>query len=62
MLINAGLTNLAKAAFRRPRPYVFNPNWDANRTVKSGDRSSLLSGHTSGSAAGSFFFASVFSD
>ena len=62
MLINAGLTNLSKAIFRRPRPYVFDPAWDANRTVNSSDRSSLLSGHTSGAAAGSFFFARVFAD
>ncbi|PHI21322.1 hypothetical protein CEQ90_02675 [Lewinellaceae bacterium SD302] len=62
MMINAGLTNISKAAFKRPRPYVFDPTWNPNRTLKSSDRASLLSGHTSGAATGSFFFASVFSD
>lgn len=62
MLINQGLTNFSKAAFRRPRPYVFNPEWETSRPVMSADRSSLISGHTSGAAAGAFFFARVFAD
>jgi len=62
MLVNQAVTNFSKAAFRRPRPYVFAPGWATTRKVLSGDRSSLISGHTSGAAAGAFFFASVFSD
>lgn len=62
MLVNQGLTNLSKAVFRRPRPYVFAPDWSSDRRVLSGDVSSMVSGHTSGAAAGSFFFARVFSD
>jgi membrane-associated phospholipid phosphatase len=62
MLVNQAVTNFSKAAFRRPRPYVFAPGWAANRKVLSGDRSSMISGHTSGAAAGAFFFARVFSD
>lgn len=62
MLINGGLTNLSKATFRRPRPYVYDPNWAPDRLVKSTDRTSMVSGHTSGAAAGAFFFARTFSD
>lgn len=62
MLLTSGLTNLTKASFRRSRPYVFAPDWDPDRPLKSGDRASFLSGHTSLAAAGSFFFATVFSD
>lgn len=62
MLLTSGLTNLTKTSFRRSRPYVFAPDWDPDRPLTSGDRASFLSGHTSLSAAGSFFFATVFSD
>lgn len=62
MLLASGLTNLTKTSFRRSRPYVFAPDWDPDRPLASGDRASLVSGHTSLSAAGSFFFATVFSD
>lgn len=62
MLVNQGITNVTKAAFKRSRPYVFNPAWASDRPVYSGDRSSMISGHTSGAAAGAFFFARVFSD
>lgn len=62
MAINGGLTNLSKATFLRPRPYVFDENWDPERILSSGDRAAFVSGHTSGSAAGAFFFARVFSD
>lgn len=62
MLVNQGITNVTKASFKRSRPYVLNPEWAEERPVYSGDRSSMISGHTSGAAAGSFFFARVFSD
>ncbi len=62
MLVNQGLTNVTKASFKRSRPYVLNPEWSPDRPVYSGDRSSMISGHTSGAAAGAFFFARVFSD
>lgn len=62
MLVNQAVTNFSKAAFLRPRPYVFAPDWAVNRKVLSNDRASMVSGHTSGSAAGTFFFARVFSD
>jgi membrane-associated phospholipid phosphatase len=62
MLVNQGITNLTKASFQRCRPYVLNPDWNPDRLILSGDRSSMVSGHTSGSAAGAFFFARVFAD
>lgn len=62
MLITSGLTNLSKTAFHRTRPYVFAPDWEPDRPLDSGDRASFVSGHTSLAAAGSFFFARVFTD
>lgn len=62
MAINGGLTNISKSIFQRPRPYVFDENWDPVRILSSNDRAAFVSGHTSGSAAGTFFFARVFSD
>lgn len=62
MLVNQGITNFTKAVFHRPRPYVLNPEWAPERLVYSGDQSSMISGHTSGAAAGAFFFARVFAD
>lgn len=62
MAINGGLTNISKSAFLRPRPYVLNKDWDPEQILTSADRAAFVSGHTSGSAAGAFFFAKVFSD
>ena len=62
MAITGGITSITKAGFLRVRPYVYAPDWDPNQPLESGDRASFLSGHTSLSAAGSFFFARVFAD
>lgn len=62
MVITGGITSMTKAGFLRTRPYVLSPEWDPNQPLESGDRASFISGHTSLSAAGSFFFARVFSD
>lgn len=62
MMIAGGLTNITKAGFARPRPYVYGPEWVPGTVLKSGDRAAFVSGHTSLSAAGSFFFARVFTD
>lgn len=62
ILLTSAITNLTKTSFRRSRPYVFAPDWEPDRPLASGDRASFLSGHTSLCAAGSFFFARVFSD
>jgi len=62
MAIAGGLTNVTKASFARPRPYVYGPEWTPDRRLKSGDRASFLSGHTTLSATGAWFFARVFAD
>ena len=62
MALVGGITNVTKASFGRARPYVYGSNWDPAEPLRSGDRASFLSGHTSLSAAGSFFFARVFAD
>lgn len=62
MLINQGFTDIIKSISLRPRPYVFDENLPPSTVLRSNDRASFLSGHTSGSAAASFFFARVFSD
>lgn len=62
MAINYGLTNIIKATSRRPRPYVFEEGLDPGTIISSNDRASFLSGHTSVSTTGGFFFARVFAD
>lgn len=62
MAIAGGLTNITKAGFGRARPYVYGPDWIPGTELATGDRASMVSGHTSLSAAGSFFFARVFAD
>lgn len=60
--INLGLTDIIKSTALRPRPYVFDENLAPETVLSNGDRAAFLSGHTSGTAAGSFFFARVFAD
>ena len=62
MLINQALTDISKYTVLRPRPYVWTEGFPANRALNSNDQASFFSGHTSGSAAATFFFARVFSD
>ncbi len=60
-----GLFTIAKFTTNRPRPYVYNPDTTkvsiGTRSGK-GSRQSFFSGHTSQTAAASFFFAKVISD
>ena len=60
--INGGLTALAKSTFKRPRPYVFNENVDEGLKMSGSARAAFISGHTSITAANTFFIAKVFSD
>lgn len=62
MALNQGLTNIVKSSAKRPRPYVFDENLDPATIIRSNDRASFLSGHTSTSAAAGFFFARTFAD
>jgi membrane-associated phospholipid phosphatase len=62
-LVNFVVTDLTKNLVQRPRPYVYNPEFQSG-TGEFGvnARKSFFSGHTSFSAANSFFFAKVFAD
>lgn len=62
MAFTSGMTYIIKSTALRPRPYVFDENLDPATVINSRDRAAFLSGHTSVSAAGGFFFARVFSD
>lgn len=62
IMINQGLTDIVKSTFRRPRPYVFDENLPPETILRRDDRAAFLSGHTSSTAAASFFFARVFTD
>lgn len=62
ILINTGLTTLSKYSFRRARPYVYNPEIPAEQKMTAVAQSSFISGHTSMTAANTFFAAKVFSD
>ena len=62
LALNQGLTNIVKSVALRPRPYVFDEKLDPSTVIRSNDRAAFLSGHTSTSAAGGFFFARAFAD
>jgi membrane-associated phospholipid phosphatase len=62
LLLQGGLTFLAKNSFSRTRPYVYNDNPDiplAQKMEKT-SRRSFYSGHTSSAFASMVFLASVF--
>ncbi len=63
--LNYGLTNIAKFTANRPRPYVYNPDTtkvSMGTRSGGGSRQSFFSGHTSQTAAATFFFAKAISD
>ena len=60
--INYGITNSVKDITNRPRPYVYNPEAPINVRTGHDSRESFFSGHTSTSAAMSFFVATVISN
>jgi len=62
MLLNSGLTHLAKSTVQRPRPFVYNSDVGLESKQSLHARSSFFSGHTSNVAASTFFAARVFSD
>ena len=61
-LVANGLTTLTKRLVARPRPFVFNENVDDEHKLDRGARYSFFSGHTSKTAAMSFFTAKVYAD
>jgi membrane-associated phospholipid phosphatase len=62
LLTASSLTLLTKYAARRTRPFVYNPDVPIDKKQTANARGSFFSGHTSLSAAGTFFAARVFSD
>ena len=62
MLINEGLTKVIKVSVRRNRPFTFNPSFEMDSKTNNNARQSFISGHTSNTAAASFFTAKVFHD
>lgn len=62
LMLSAGLTNTVKNTVRRPRPYAYNANVPMEIRMGKDARRSFFSGHTSTSAAATFFTAQVFSD
>jgi len=59
---NYGLTEIAKSSVNRPRPYVYNPEAPMGTRTGSFSKKSFFSGHTSQTAAASFYFAKVITD
>ncbi|MFY0654164.1 MAG: phosphatase PAP2 family protein [Cyclobacteriaceae bacterium] len=57
-----GLTNLSKNIVRRPRPFAYNPDTPLEKKFKLDTKRSFFSGHTSHTAAFTFFMAKVVSD
>ncbi|CAN5192820.1 hypothetical protein BH09BAC1_BH09BAC1_27590 [soil metagenome] len=63
MLINSSLTMMAKSAADHPRPYVYNSSENDNAKMEGKDPlRSFFSGHTSMTAASTFFMAKVWTD
>lgn len=60
--LNGGITFLTKSLSRRYRPYAYNTSFDIEERTRNKARRSFFSGHTSQSAALSFFTAKVFHD
>ena len=61
LFLNAGATLLSKYTFRRARPFAYNDNAPLEERLGNKAKTSLVSGHTSMSAANTFFVAQVFS-
>lgn len=61
-LINYGLTTTVKNLVNRYRPFVYNENAPTEDRTGAESRLSYYSGHTSHTAAFSFFFAKVIND
>lgn len=61
-LVNSGITEMVKSSVKRTRPYAYDPERSLESKLSKSTRKSFFSGHTSASAANSFFLAKVFSD
>jgi membrane-associated phospholipid phosphatase len=61
LFLNTALTMLTKQTFKRPRPFVYNPDAPLSKKVERDARRSFFSGHTSTVAAMSFGTAVIWS-
>lgn len=61
-LLTAGITSLTKELTRRKRPFVYSPQAPIQKKLEPDATSSFFSGHTSFSAASSFFLAKIYAD
>jgi len=61
-IINSFGTDIVKSSVQRTRPYVYNHEYPIEKKYAENARKSFFSGHTSMTAANSFFAAKVFSD
>jgi len=59
---NFGVTMLVKNIVNRPRPFTYNTNLDISIRSNKNDKLSFFSGHTSHTAAFTFFIAKVMTD
>lgn len=62
LMLTTGITNSVKGLSLRTRPYAYNPAVSDELKQEKDARYSFFSGHTSVSAAATFFAAKVFSD
>ncbi len=60
--ITTGITLLIKTTAKRNRPFVYNPDAPLSKKTAKNAKTAFLSGHTSISAANSFFAAKIFAD
>jgi membrane-associated phospholipid phosphatase len=60
MLLQSGVNGIIKAGVLRTRPYVYDPDTPMDKKTSKSARFSFYSGHTSTTAANSFFVARVF--
>jgi membrane-associated phospholipid phosphatase len=62
LMFQAGLNAVVKGVTQRTRPYVYDPNSASDKKTSKDGKLSFYSGHTSTTAAMSFYTAKVFSD
>ena len=62
VVVNGGATLLSKYVFSRPRPYVFDSLTTDELKMRPVAKASFVSGHTSMTAANTFFIAGIFSE
>ncbi len=62
LLLNEAFTGITKTLVERPRPYTYNPEVPETNKTENDSNLSFFSGHTSYTAALSFFSAKVITD